>query len=137
MIAGGMLAFFIQAALAKVPCANYGFRDYSYQKHYAGEDQYYNAAAGITLKVKCLSKTTTFEQAIEKLKTESAARNTQGDAVYFESNEHGRMRRIYIVDRKPVVQLTFSAKRRHRAALDSTQPLIEKYYKKTKLTFSP
>lgn len=123
----------ILVALAKVPCANYGFPGFSFKGHRLGEDRYFNSAEKVELKVKCLPANTTFDQTVEKLSKESSVRNTGGDAVYFEFNENGQFSRVYVVDRKPVVQLTFSARERFRSALDATEALVEKYYKKSSL----
>lgn len=122
--------------LSSQNCASYGFKGYTYQKRVNGEEQFYNSLHGITLRVRCHPPDVTFEQIVNKLKLDSGVRNTTGDAVYFESNERGIFKRVYVVERKPVVQLTFSARRKNRAFLNKTQALIEKYYKKSKIKFS-
>lgn len=117
------------------PCTSYGFKGFSFVSTSAGEDQYHNNSEGINLSVKCFPLTVKPEEVINKLKKESSVRNTQGDAVYFEFNVRGRFKRVYVISRKPVLQLTFSTKRRNRAALDSTQYLVESYYRQSKVAY--
>lgn len=114
------------------PCTKYGYTGFTYKKTEAGEDRYYNSVENVTLLVKCFPSSVKADDLVEALKKESSIRNTQGDAVYFEFLEYGRLRRVYIVQRKPVLRLTFSTRNRNRTALDGTQDLVEKYFKKTK-----
>ena len=124
----------VQTSMAG-PCTKYGFKGFNYQRTEGGEDQYMNANEGVALSVKCFPLKVKAEDLINKLKKESSVRNTQGDAVYFEFNVRGRFKRVYVISRKPVLQLTFSTKRKNRAALDTTQYLVESYYRKSKVTY--
>lgn len=111
-------------------CAPVKLPGYTPTKESSGE--FFSAATGLTLTVKCLPDHVVYEQASEKYKKEANMRNTNTDAVYFEFLTHGRYKRIYLIAGSPVLELTFSARRKHRAALDDTQYIIEKQFKRPK-----
>ena len=130
-----LLVFFMIDTSSAAPCTKYGFKGFTYQKSQGGEDRYSDRTDGVSLAVKCFPPKITFDEIVNKLKKEASARNTQGAAVYFEFNVRGRFKRVYVVGRKPVLQLTFSTKRSNRSALVDTQTLIEQYYRKSQITF--
>lgn len=114
------------------PCSKLQLRGYVYKNTQEGEDRYFNKMDGIRLSVKCLPPAVKPEEVVERLSKESSVRNTTGDAVYFEFDDAGQFRRVYVITRRPVLQLTFTTKHKRRAALDDTQGLIEATFKSAK-----
>lgn len=107
-------------------------RGYIFKRSRESEDHYFNKEDGIRLRVKCMAPTVKPEEVIDRLSKESSVRNTTGDAVYFEFDDASEFRRVYVITRRPVLQLTFSTKHKRRARLDDTQILIEAAYKSAK-----
>lgn len=113
-------------------CAKIQLRGYVYKDRVEGDDRYFNKKDGIRLRVKCMAPAVTPEDVIAQLSKESSVRNTTGDAVYFEFDDASEFRRVYVITRRPVLQLTFTTKHKRRARLDETQLLIEEAYKSVK-----
>jgi hypothetical protein len=128
-----MLSFvFVLISVASAAtCPKISFAGYQLQKSANGEHRYFNSSNGLTLIATCFSSKTTFEQVVEDLKKEGAARNTNSEAVYFEFKHRRTYKRVYVLPGQPVRQFTFSIKSRKPVALDGTQLLIEQTFKKT------
>lgn len=124
-----VLSMFSTAAFA-ASCPKVDFPGYALQKSANGEHRYFNSANGVTLIATCFSSKTTFDQVVEDLKKEGSPRNTSTDTVYFEFKHQRTFKRVYVVPGQPVRQFTFSIKSRKPVALDGTQILIERKFKK-------
>lgn len=126
------VAVLFSTTASAAPCTRIPFHGYVFKSTAEGEDRYYNKKEAISLAVKCFPPTVKPEDVIDKLSKESSVRNTSADAVYFEFDDYGAFRRVYVITRRPVLQFSFTTKHKRRARLDDTQALIESNFKSVK-----
>lgn len=109
------------------PCPKNILKGYSYTGFNADGDKYQDASKRVTLYVKCFSHRVSPEDLVARWKPEANPKNMIGEAVFFEMNYETKSRRVYVVTRKPVMQMIFETRWRNRIWLEATQDLMEKF----------
>ncbi len=127
-----VLALFAWSMPAQSACPKNPLKGYKFLRHSGGEDVYAGINKAITLRIKCFSRSTRFDDVVNKLKTESNEKLMRGDAVFFDVTARGRHKRIYVINGNPVYQMTFITRYRYRALLEPTQAQVEAYLEKKK-----
>ncbi len=114
-------------AAPTIPCPKNPLKGYTYKGINKDGDKYLDAGKRVTLYVKCFPLKVSPDDLIAKLKTEANPKNLMGEGVYFEINTETRSRRVYVVTRKPVMQMTFETRWRNRVWLEATEDVMEKF----------
>lgn len=119
-------------SLTTVPCRKNILPGYKFINRERSGDRYQDAAKRVTLYVKCYPLTTSSDDLISALKPQANPKNMDGEAVYFEISTYTKAQRVYVVTRKPVMQLTFETRWRNRVWLEPTQAQMEKAFARQK-----
>lgn len=119
------------ASATKRYCSPVKLPGFTYKSTVSNKD-IYRHSNGIRMEVRCPPATITADDLINKYKTESSVRNTLGDAVYFEFDRERMFERIYVITRRPTVELIFSIHYKKRARLNGTEPAVVAAYPKLK-----
>lgn len=113
-----------QYGIKSVPCRKNILPGYKYVSSGKDGDKFLDASKRVTLYAKCFPMRVSYEELIAKLKPQANPKNTEAEAVYFEIPTETRKRRVYVITRKPAMQLTFETRWRNGIWLEATEDQI-------------
>lgn len=113
-----------QYGIPSVPCRKNILPGYKYVSSGKQGDKFLDASKRVTLYAKCFPMRVSYDELIAKLKPQANPKNTEAEAVYFEIPTETRKRRVYVITRKPAMQLTFETRWRNGIWLEATEDQI-------------
>ncbi len=113
-----------------VPCRKNILPGYKFVSSGKDGDKYLDASKRVTLYAQCFPMRVSADDVIEKWKPQANPKNTEAEAVYFEIPTETRKRRIYVITRKPALQLIFETRWRNGIWLEATEDQIIRAFRK-------
>lgn len=113
-----------------VPCRKNILPGYKFVSSSKDGDKYLDASKRVTMYAQCFPMRASPDDVIQKWKPQANPKNTDAEAVYFEIPTETRKRRVYVITRKPAMQLIFETRWRNGIWLEATEDQIIKAFGK-------